>query len=159
GEVHRVPGCSMFLGRRVRTVGRLYAVVDPDRYTALELDLAAADDLHTLVESLQDRDLIATSGTGGHEGLLHHQRVRRQLRPLAGLRRGLLLFGRVVGRGGRRQPAVGLALRYDHEHRLAVRVVDHCGLRQRQVALLRADVDADIGEHAGCQHAIRVGYS
>src|SRR5207237_1032182 len=64
GEVHRVPGCSMFLGRRVRTVGRLYAVVDPDRHTALELDLAAADDLHTLVESLEDRDLIATSGPG-----------------------------------------------------------------------------------------------
>src|SRR5437016_6141516 len=101
----------MLLGRRIRTVGRLHAVVDADRRTALELDLSAGDDLDALVEALEDRDLIPARGPGGDEGLLDHERVRRQLRPLAGLLgRPLILlffFRRVVVRGRRRGPFCG----------------------------------------------------
>src|SRR5207244_6981511 len=56
GEVHRSALArrdSMLLGRRIRTVGRLHAVVDADRRTALELDLSAGDDLDALVEALE----------------------------------------------------------------------------------------------------------
>src|SRR6516165_3700313 len=88
---------SLLLRGRIRVVCRFHAVVDTHRRAILQFDLAAGDDLDPRVESGEDRDLIAAGRTGGHEGLLHHQRVRRWLR-------GPLIRGLFIRRllGGRR---------------------------------------------------------
>jgi len=137
-------------------LARLHAVVDPDRRAALQLDLAAGDDFDTLVESLEDRDLITTGRPGRYEGLPHHQRVGRQLRSfvrlglLVGSLRRRLLLCRLGILGGLRGACALSASAFclDDEYGLAVRVIDDRGLWQRQITLLRAYVDADVGEHA-----------
>src|SRR3989442_15700721 len=55
---------SVFLRFGVRTVRRLHLVVDRDRRTDLELDLAAGDDFAAFVESFVHRNSIATCRTG-----------------------------------------------------------------------------------------------
>src|SRR6185369_15343105 len=136
----------MFLWARIRTVRRLHFVVDRDRRTALELDLAARDDFRAFTQAGEDGHLVAARGTGRHERLLHDERVGRQLRTTACtslvLARVLRRIAVLRGLGG--LGLVGLAFLLHHEYRLAIRVVDDGGLRQSQVTLFAADIDIDV---------------
>src|SRR5205823_8854086 len=67
---------------------------------SLQLDLSAGDDFDPLLEALEDRDLVPAPRPARHEGLLHDQRVGRQLRPLAGLLRLRSEERRVGNEGG-----------------------------------------------------------
>src|SRR5262252_10116561 len=150
---------SMLLWRRVWVLGRFHAVVDAHRRTILQLDLATADHFGARIEPAEDCDLIAPGGTGGHEGLLDHQRIGGYWRwSLAGLLRRVLVrrIG-VLGGGGLFR--VELALGPHDVDRFAIRVVDDCGLRQRQITLLRADIDCDVDEHTRAQDAIGIRHA
>src|ERR1019366_6137381 len=77
--------CALvFLRSRVRAVGWLHRVVDRDRCAVLQFQLAAADDLLALLQTLQDGDLVAPRLACRHKDLFHN--------PLAAAL-GILLFG------------------------------------------------------------------
>src|SRR6185437_10452765 len=144
---------SIFGRRRIGIAGRPYAVVNLDRRAVLQLQLPAGHHLGALRQTLDDRHLIAARATGDHEGLLHHQRIRRKL---------LLVLARtVVNRLAtlRARPCLRLVVIGFLQHRVnrfAVRVVDHRGLRQRQIALGGAGIHGNFREHAGRQLTVMV---
>src|SRR5215831_7195494 len=105
---------SLVLGPGRRLVGGLNLVVDDHRHARAQLDLSGGDDGVALVDSGEDRDLVAARRADRHELLLRHERGRLSVHPR------LLLH---------------------HEHRVAVGVEGDCGLRKRNVPLRLPVVD------------------
>src|SRR4029077_4256700 len=108
---------------------RLYGIVDGDRRSVVQLDLAGGDDDIAFLESAHDGDLVAP------------RRARRD-EDLAGPQAGK--SARVAAR------------RFDDVDRVAIGREGNSGLRQGDVALRRARDDVDGREHAGQQLAARI---
>ena len=108
----------------------LNAVVDEHRRIVMQLELPGGDHGIARLQAADHRDLIAARQSGGDKALLHCQ-----------LRLAILALARVL----------------DDEHRAAIGVVRHRGIRQRDVLLRAAIADPCRGEQTRQQFAIRVG--
>jgi len=106
----------------------LNRVVDYHGNPRAQLDLAGGDHRVALLDSREDRDLVAARAPRRDELLLREERCFPVL---------ALLF-------------------FDDEHGVAIGIVGDSGLRQRDKALQSARGDGDGREHAGQQGALRV---
>src|ERR1700722_2245149 len=117
---------------RILIVRWLDRIVHGDQGAVPEFELTAGDDQIAGLNALEDRYLVAACRTGLDDLLLHPKIARCGW------------FS--VWRRGRRGWCGARGL--DDKNRCPVGAVDHRGLRQRQVALGAARVDADIHVHA-----------